>query len=835
MSTGTARPRTDDPAFAHLPTAFVCEGCGFRPPAAARVPMRCPAAVPGDDIDHVLARRLDTDHLAFPAGNEPNPFVRYRSLFHASHVASALGWSDARYVALVERLDAAVARVDGRGFAATPLVSADRLAGRLGMSAPVLVKDETRNVSGSHKARHLMGTALELEIAEALERAGAAERTEPARGTTATPTRLAIASCGNAALAAAVVAKAWGRELQVFVPTDADPVVVDRLRRLDALVTVAPRLAGVPGDPTYHLLREAIEHGAVAFTCQGNENGFALEGGETLGYELVSDLMATGRRLDRLFIQVGGGALASSCSRALDDAEALGVLDRQPRIHAVQSSGARPLVRAYDLVVDRLLDRLGLGAVAGLAGKRSPDQRAATAERLREVLTDPSAAGELAWIPRHRAAFMWPWERTPASIAHGILDDETYDWFAVVRAMLRTGGYPVSVSETTLREANRIGRATTGSDVDHTGSAGLAGLLQLRRAGGVEPRRNHRRLVHRGPPHRRAGSPGRHRTPARSVTMRSFIGRDILSLKDFSRDEFARVFQVADDLKPYARDRRNGDLLRDKTLLTAFYQPSTRTRLSTEAAMHRLGGHVLGFSDSKMTRAGDFYQESIKDTFHMLEYYGDVIAIRHFQQGAPAEAARWSSVPVINCGDGWGEHPTQVLTDLYTIRCERGTLDGLTYLLVGDMRMRTMHSILYALSQFDAEAIVVSPPEMSLLPEFKAEIDAMGVAYREAPSVADAIADADIIYMEPVVQADYTQSRVERAGETGLTPAEYCVTRELLRDKARRSSIILHSLPRMDELLPDVDETRHQRYWVEAFNGVALRMALLALILGKAE
>ena len=214
--------------------------------------------------------------------------------------------------------------------------------------------------------------------------------------------------------------------------------------------------------------------------------------------------------------------------------------------------------------------------------------------------------------------------------------------------------------------------------------------------------------------------------------MRSFLGRDILSLKDFSRDEFFRVFQVADDLRPFARDRRNTDLLKDKTLLTAFYQPSTRTRLSHEAAMHRLGGHVLGFSDSKMTRAGDFYQESIKDTFHMLEYYADVIAIRHFQQGAPAEAAKWSSVPIINCGDGWGEHPTQVLTDLYTILHEKGTLDGLTYLLVGDMRMRTMHSILYALSQFDAKAIVVGPPDMSLLPEFKAEIDALNVDYEEA-------------------------------------------------------------------------------------------------------
>ena len=244
--------------------------------------------------------------------------------------------------------------------------------------------------------------------------------------------------------------------------------------------------------------------------------------------------------------------------------------------------------------------------------------------------------------------------------------------------------------------------------------------------------------------------------------MRSFLGRDILSLKDFERADFERVFEVCDELAPIAKNRRNTDLLTDKTLLTAFYQPSTRTRMSTEAAMHRLGGHVLGFSDAKMTRAGDFYQESMKDTIHMLEFYADVIAMRHFQQGAPAEAALWSSVPIINCGDGWGEHPTQVLTDLYTIEKELGTLDGLTFLLVGDMRMRTMHSILYALSQFDSKAYVVGPPEMSLLPEFKAELDDRNVLYEEAESTADVIAECDVIYMEPVVQADYTQSRVER-------------------------------------------------------------------------
>lgn len=317
--------------------------------------------------------------------------------------------------------------------------------------------------------------------------------------------------------------------------------------------------------------------------------------------------------------------------------------------------------------------------------------------------------------------------------------------------------------------------------------------------------------------------------------MRSFLGRDILSLKDFEREEYFRVFEVASKLSPIARDRRNSDLLKSKTLLTAFYQPSTRTRLATEAAMLRLGGDVLGFSDAKMTRAGDFYQETIKDTVHMLEYYGDVIAMRHHQQGAPAEAARWASVPIINCGDGWGEHPTQVLTDMYTIYQEKGRLDGLTFLCIGDMRMRTMHSISYAMTQFDIEAIYISPPEMSLTPEFTAELKERNLRFKVAEHVEQAIDKADVIYMEPVVQADYTKSRVEATGERGLTPSNYKVTRELLAKKAKPDSIILHSLPRMDELPPDVDSTRHARYWQEAFNGVVTRMALLALVLGAAE
>jgi aspartate carbamoyltransferase catalytic subunit len=316
--------------------------------------------------------------------------------------------------------------------------------------------------------------------------------------------------------------------------------------------------------------------------------------------------------------------------------------------------------------------------------------------------------------------------------------------------------------------------------------------------------------------------------------MRSFIGRDILSLKYFGREEFFRIFEVADQLLPFARDRRNTDLLKDKTLVTAFYQPSTRTRLAHEAAMHRLGGHVLGFSDVKNTRAGDFYQESIKDTVRMLEFYGDVLVMRHFQQGAPHEAAKWASIPVINAGDGWGEHPTQVLTDLYTILNEKGTLDGLNFLLIGDMRMRTMHSMSYAMTQFDINAFYVSPPEMSLTDEFKKELVDLNLNFKEIEHVEQAIAEADVIYMEPVVQPDYTKARDERGAAVGLTPDNYKVTRELLR-KAPQDSIVLHSLPRMDELSVEVDDTRHQRYWVEAFNGVVVRMALLALILGAME
>lgn len=316
--------------------------------------------------------------------------------------------------------------------------------------------------------------------------------------------------------------------------------------------------------------------------------------------------------------------------------------------------------------------------------------------------------------------------------------------------------------------------------------------------------------------------------------MRSFLGRDILSLKDFEREDYFRVFEIAKSLAPIAKNRQNCDILKNKTMVTAFYQPSTRTRLSHESAMLRLGGKVLGFSDAKMTRAGDWYQESIKDTAHMLELYGDIIVMRHFQQGAPAEAARWASVPVINGGDGWGEHPTQVLGDLYTILEDKGSIDGLKFICIGDMRMRTMHSLSYALTQFNVEVSYVAPPEMRLQDTFKQELDARNLIYHEVDHVIDAISDADVIYVESVVAPDYSKSRVDNSEGKNLTPENFRITRELLR-KAKPDVIVLHSLPRVDEIAADVDNTRHARYWVEAFNGILVRMALLDLILGGIE
>ena len=423
---------------------LACAGCGWQLADGAPLVLACPHAGADDDVDHVLQRRLP----AVPAGDDrwTNPFLRWRSRFLAHHRALGAGWSDDAYVDLVRGLDAAVSDVDGRGFVETPFRRSAALSAELGLAdgGGVWVKDETGNVSGSHKARHLFGTMLELAVEDARRlAAGDSRRTAP----------LAIASCGNAALAAAVVARAARRRVDVFIPDDADPVVVERLHALGAVCTVCPREPELPGDPTYRALLAAVAAGAVPFTCQGNLNGLAVEGGETLGWEIAGAVGTPDgpHRLDRIVVQVGGGALLSAVAAGLGSGRPTGT-----RIHAVQPAGVHPLARAFERVRARV----------------------AAGEPVGDALADAA---------RHRSAFMWAWESAPRSVAHGIIDDETYDWRACVSAMLESGGGPVVVSEATLVEANTLARDTTGIDVDPTGSAGLAGLLDLVRTRAVRP------------------------------------------------------------------------------------------------------------------------------------------------------------------------------------------------------------------------------------------------------------------------------------------------------------------------------------------------------------
>jgi threonine synthase len=463
-------------------TSMVCSGCGYVAPAGAARPFRCPNA--NGKADHVLkrvidlGRRVDELRRSF-IDPEPDPFIRYRRFMHAWNAAMAIGMSDAEYIDLVRRFERSVAAVDGRWFNVTPFERQPKLAAALGLDAEILVKDETSNVSGSHKGRHLMGLMLWLLVMEH-------------RDQELSKSRLAIASCGNAALAAAVVARAAGRPLDVFVPVDASPAVVTKLEELDASVTRCPRKPHVAGDPSYLRFREAVAAGALPFTCQGNENGLVIEGCQTLGFEIVSQLIASEGKLDRIFVQVGGGALASAVIAAFEDAVALRLLAVMPRVHAVQTSSAFPLRRAWDHVVARIAgdaspSEAALAAV-GFPGRAcEPAEDYECMDNIALRITAAEADEAMRFAVAHRAQFMWPWETVPESIAHGILDDETYDWAAVVRGMLISGGYPIVVSEEQLKRANSMAVKSTGIPVDHTGTSGFAGLLQLQDVGLVDP------------------------------------------------------------------------------------------------------------------------------------------------------------------------------------------------------------------------------------------------------------------------------------------------------------------------------------------------------------
>jgi len=297
-----------------------------------------------------------------------------------------------------------------------------------------------------------------------------------------------------------------------------------------------------------------------------------------------------------------------------------------------------------------------------------------------------------------------------------------------------------------------------------------------------------------------------------------FEGRDIISVKDFSRKEIDYILKIAQAMEPIAA--KGSDMLKGKILATLFFEPSTRTRLSFEAAMHKLGGSAIGFAEAEIASVKK--GENLADTVRVVENYADVIALRHPLEGA----AEFAKVPIINGGSGAEEHPTQALLDLYTITKEKGKIDGLKIALIGDLRYgRTVHSLAYALSLYNIELYLVAPESLRMRREVLETIkEKIPVTIRT--SLEKVISQVDVLYVTRI-----QKERFPEPAEYAKVKGSYKINLETL-NKAKEDLIILHPLPRTDEISAEVDNTPHARYFQQVWNGTVVRMAILALILG---
>jgi threonine synthase len=401
---------------------YRCAACGHLVDIATPWAWRCPNSSL-TDRHHVL--RLMGVHRRPELGS--HPLLDGGANLAWLSFASAHGMTSAACEALAAAVDAAVRSVDGVGFHVTPFGRADQLSDAMGFSdaGGVYVKDETANVAGSQKARHLVSIMLHLRVAEILGIA-------PVRGRP----DLAIASCGNAAIAAATLAASVEWPLRVFVPPSANPAVLATLESLGATIVLCPRNGeDLPGDPCIFRFREAVEGGAIPFSVQGPENALCLDLGRSLAWEIAAQSAAT--PLDRIFVQVGGGAFATCIGDGFRGGPA-------PRLVVVQTESCAPFDRAWRKAQQLGLDDFGFD-----------------------------------WD-----ACMQPWQSTepggPQSRASGILDDETYDWIGIIESLVRSNGDSAVVSEVHVAEANDLALAHTSIPVDPTGSAGLAGLVARR-------------------------------------------------------------------------------------------------------------------------------------------------------------------------------------------------------------------------------------------------------------------------------------------------------------------------------------------------------------------
>jgi len=304
-----------------------------------------------------------------------------------------------------------------------------------------------------------------------------------------------------------------------------------------------------------------------------------------------------------------------------------------------------------------------------------------------------------------------------------------------------------------------------------------------------------------------------------------FKGRDIISIKDFNRKEIDYILKTAETIEPLAKS--GSDMLHGKMLATLFFEPSTRTRLSFEAAMHKLGGSAIGFAKPEIASVKK--GENLADTIRVVENYADVIALRHPLEGAARLAAEFAQIPIINAGSGAEEHPTQALLDLYTILKEKNQIDRLNIALVGDLRYgRTVHSLAYALSLYDVKLHLISPELLRMrrevLDAIKKKIEVV-----EKTGMEEALPEIDVLYVTRI-----QKERFADMAEYAKVKGAYKIDCDVL-ENVKKDLVIMHPLPRVDEIADEVDATPHARYFQQVWNGIVVRMALLALILGTTE
>ncbi len=305
-----------------------------------------------------------------------------------------------------------------------------------------------------------------------------------------------------------------------------------------------------------------------------------------------------------------------------------------------------------------------------------------------------------------------------------------------------------------------------------------------------------------------------------SIKIGMFKGRDIISIRDFSVEEIEYLLETASMLE----SRKPEPLLEGKILATLFFEPSTRTRLSFESAMRRLGGEVIGFSRPSGTSVAK--GESLVDTIRTVESYADIIVIRHPREGSARLAGEVSSKPIINAGDGSNQHPTQTLLDLYTIKKEKGRLN-VKVALLGDLKYgRTVHSLAYALALFGAELFLVSPRSLEMPAEVLEDLKNLEAKVNETQSLEEVLDEVDVLYVTRI-----QKERFPDPEEYEKVKGAYKVDRSTI-ENAREDLIILHPLPRIDEISPEIDELPQAKYFQQVRNGIPVRMAALALVMG---